>query len=94
MNPKFFDASYNLGVLYFNKAVKIYEDASKISDNTEFEKVQKQGDEMLLNAVPYMEKAHELDAADRSSLETLKTIFYRLKMDDKYQAVVKEINSL
>lgn len=94
MNPKFFDASYNLGVLYFNKAVKIYEDASKISDNTEFEKVQKQADAMLLNAVPYMEKAHELDSTDRSSLETLKTIFYRLKMDDKYQEVVKQINSL
>lgn len=94
MNPKFFDAAYNLGVLYFNKAVKIYEDASKISDNTEFEKVQKQGDEMLMNAVPYMEKAHELDVNDRSSLETLKTIFYRLKMDDKYQEVVKQINSL
>lgn len=94
MNPKFFDASYNLGVLYYNKAVKIYEDASKISDNTEFEKVQKQGDAMLLNSVPYMEKAHELDSTDRSSLETLKTIFYRLKMDDKYQEVVKLINSL
>ena len=41
MNPEFFDANYNLGVLYFNKAVKIYEDASRISDNTEFEKMQK-----------------------------------------------------
>jgi len=49
---------------------------------------------MLLNSVPYMEKAHELDSTDRSSLETLKTIFYRLKMDDKYQEVVKLINSL
>jgi tetratricopeptide (TPR) repeat protein len=94
MNPKFFDAAYNLGVLYFNNAVKIYEDASKISDNTEFEKRQKQGDDMLMNAVPYMEKAHELDPTDRSSLETLKTVFYRLKMDDKYQEVVKQINSL
>lgn len=94
MNPKFFDAAYNLGVLYFNNAVKIYEEASKISDNTEFEKKQKQGDDMLMNAVPYMEKAHELDPTDRSSLETLKTVFYRLKMDDKYQEVVKQINSL
>lgn len=94
MNPKFFDAAYNLGVLYFNHAVKIYEDASKISDNTEFEKKQKQGDDMLMNAVPYMEKAHELDATDRSSLETLKTIFYRLKMDDKYNEVVQELKAL
>ena len=36
MNPEYFDAHYNLGVLYYNKAVKIYEEASKISDNTEY----------------------------------------------------------
>jgi tetratricopeptide (TPR) repeat protein len=92
MKPDFFDATYNLGVLYFNKAVKIYEEASKISDNTEFEKLQKQGDEK--SAIPYMEKAHEIDPAERSSLETLKTIFYRLKMDDKYQEVVKLLNAM
>ena len=91
MKPDFFDATYNLGVLYFNKAVKIYEEASKISDNTEYEKIKNEGDIMLLKAVPYMEKANQIDPADRSSLETLKTIFYRLKMDDKYQEVNKKL---
>lgn len=94
MDPNFFDANFNLAVLYFNKAVKIYEDASKISDNTEYEKIKTEGDNMLLKSVPYMEKAHEIDPKDRASLETLKTIFYRLKMTDKYQKVVDELNAL
>jgi tetratricopeptide (TPR) repeat protein len=94
INPNYFDASYNLGVLYFNKAVKIYEDASKLSDNTAYEKAKKEGDDVLLQAVPYMQKAHEIDPKDRPSLETLKTIFYRLKMDDKYNEVVQELKAL
>jgi tetratricopeptide (TPR) repeat protein len=94
ISPNYFDAAYNLGVLYFNKAVKIYEDASKITDNAEYEKAKASGDEMLLKAVPYMEKAHEIDAKDKPSLETLKTIFYRLKMDDKYKTVVEELKNL
>lgn len=94
MNPEFYDASYNLGVLYFNKAVKIYEEASKIMDNTEFEKMQKQGDDMLKAAIPYMKKSHELMPTDKSALETLKTIYYRLKMDAERDEVVKKLSEL
>jgi tetratricopeptide (TPR) repeat protein len=94
INPNYFDATYNLGVLYFNKAVKIYEDASKITDNALYEKAKKEGDDVLLQAVPYMQKAHEIDSKDRPSLETLKTIFYRLKMDDQYNQVVQELKAL
>jgi len=101
MDPSLFNANFNLAVLYFNKAVKIFEQASKLSDNNEYAKVKAEGDEMLLKAVPYMEKAHEIDATDRPSLETLKTIFYRMKMDPKYpemeakyQDVVKKLSEL
>jgi tetratricopeptide (TPR) repeat protein len=94
INPEFFDAAYNLGVLYFNKAVKIYEDASKITDNAAYEKSKKEGDDVLLLAVPYMQKAHDIDPKDKASLETLKTIFYRLKMDDQYNQVVQELKEL
>jgi len=94
MEPEFYDAQYNLGVLYYNKAVKIYEEASKITDNTEFEKVSAQGNEVLLQAVPYMERASQLDPNDKFSLETLKTIYYRMKMTDKYNEVVSKLNNM
>ena len=94
-NSEFYDANYNLGVLYYNKAVRVYEDASKIMDNSEFEKVQKQGDEILRQSIPYMEKASQVNPAkdDKSALETLKTIYYRLKMEDKREDVIKRINA-
>jgi tetratricopeptide (TPR) repeat protein len=99
MQPDFINAIYNLAVLYYNKAVKIYEEASKISDNAEFEKKQKEGDETLKLSVPYMEqtcqvtpKTDEDRDTQRSALETLRTIYYRLKMDDKYQEVLKKLS--
>lgn len=94
MKPDFYDAYYNLGVIYFNRAVKIYEEASKISDNTEFEKMQTQGDDMLKASIPYMQKASQINPEDRYSLETLRTIYYRLKMNQEYDEVVKRLNEI
>lgn len=97
--PDFYDYTYSLGVLYYNQAVKIYENASRIADNTEFERVQKEGDEMLKQSIPYMEKASQINPADRNSVDTLRTIFYRLKAVDpsyegKYQEVVKKLSEM
>jgi tetratricopeptide (TPR) repeat protein len=94
MDPNFFDANFNLAVLYFNKAVKIFEEASKLTDNAAYEKAKVEGDAMLMKAVPYLDKSYEIDPTYRPALETLKTIYYRMKMDDKYQDVVKKLNSL
>lgn len=99
--PDYYDAHYNLGVLYYNRAVNVYEEASRISDNAAFEKKQAEGDEILRQAVPYMEKVANMEAATqtsydtkRSALETLKTIYYRLKMEDNRQEVINKLNTL
>ena len=99
MEPEFINGIYNLAVLYYNKAVNIYEEASKISDNAVFEKKQQEGDEMLKKCIPYMERTTKVTAksaedidTQRSALGTLKIIYYRLKMDAEYQDVVKRLN--
>lgn len=100
-NPEYYAAHYNLGVLYYNRAVKVYEDASKITDDAEFEKVQKQGDEVLKQAIPYMEKTASIEVktqddhdTKKTALDTLKTIYYRLKMEDKRQEVINRLNAM
>lgn len=100
-NPEYYAAHYNLGVLYYNRAVKVYEDASKITDDAEFEKVQKQGDEVLKQAIPYMEKTASIEVktqddfdTKKTALDTLKTIYYRLKMEDKRQDVINRLNAM
>ncbi|HEX2395748.1 MAG TPA: tetratricopeptide repeat protein [Bacteroidales bacterium] len=101
MKPDYYDAHYNLGVLYYNEAVKIYEEASNIADNAAFEKKQAEGDEALKLAIPYMEKVAAMETSNqgefdtkRSALETLRTVYYRLKMEDKRQEVMNKLNAM
>ncbi len=96
-NPDFFSANYNLAVLHYNNAVKIYEEASKIMNNAEFEKKQKEADDVLKKMIPYMEKASTTsnDPEDKkSALESLKQVYYRLKMESERENVIKRLGEL
>jgi tetratricopeptide (TPR) repeat protein len=94
MDSVYYDAIFNLGVLYYNNAVKIYEKAARTVDYKEYNKVQLEADEMLKMSVPYLQKADMLQPNDRVTLETMKTIFYRLKMTAEYDDVVSKLNAL
>jgi len=87
IDPEFYNAAYNLGVLHYNKAVKMYEDMINITDNQEYEKAKVDADDMFKAAIPFMEKAHEIEPTSKEPLETLKTLYYRLQMNDKYEEV-------
>ena len=89
----FFNAHYNLGALYYNKGVKQIEVANSISPN-ENEKYQaelKKADVWFMKALPSMEECHKLKADDNMTLESLKNLYYRLKMMDKYNAVLEKL---
>ena len=44
-------------------------------------------------AIPYMEKAHEINPTDKFTLESLKTLYYRLKMLDKHAEIIEKIKN-
>jgi len=46
------------------------------------------------SALPYLEKAHEIEPQDRVVLETLQTVYVQLKMNDKAEAVNTKIEAL
>jgi tetratricopeptide (TPR) repeat protein len=91
IDPNYYDAYYNIGVVYYNKAVKLYEEANSITDQKQYEAAKEVADGELAKSVPYMEKAHEINPAEQTTMQTLKTLYYRLQMTDKYNAIVKEI---
>jgi len=90
LNPELFEAHYNLGVLYFNEGVELTEEANQIKDNAKYEKAKLKADEKFKEALPYIEKAHELRPEEPGILATLKTLYYRLKMNDKYEELSKK----
>ncbi len=64
LNPDYFDAVYNLGVLYFNRGIKFYEEADERLREThnfaQYEKDEQQFREIWLQAQPYLERAKEM----------------------------------
>lgn len=94
LDPKYFDAYYNIAVVFYNNAVKLMEEAVNEQDNKKYLEKKSVAEEEFKKAIPYMEKANEINPTDRSSLETLKSLYYRMKMNDKLEEVTKKIKEL
>jgi tetratricopeptide (TPR) repeat protein len=92
----YFDAYYNLGALYYNKGVKQVDVANAIPSNQpeKYEIEKDKADIEFKKAIPYMEKAHEINPTDKFTLESLKTLYYRLKMLDKHAEIVEKMKSI
>jgi tetratricopeptide (TPR) repeat protein len=84
LNPDYFDSNYNLGAHHFNKGVNKVNECNEIMDNSEYQKCKEEADAMFEIALPYMEKAYEIDNSDISTLETLKLLYYRMGNMDKH----------
>jgi tetratricopeptide (TPR) repeat protein len=91
VDPNFFEAYYNLGVLYFNEGVALTDKANQITKNSEYEKAKKVADDKFSESLPYLEKAYELNPDEKSLFDTLKTLYYRLQMNEKYEEISSKI---
>lgn len=87
-----FDYHYNLGALFFNQAADLYNQANNEPDNKKYQAIKAQGDDKMKLALPYLEKAHELNPKDLPTMESLKNGYYRLQMNDKYDIIKKKID--
>ena len=79
----------SLGALYFNRAVEMVNKANEIPPS-QIKKYKAAIDEANLvfeTALPHLEKARTLNPEDKSTLRSLKDIYIRLGMDDKYNDV-------
>lgn len=92
----FFDPYFNLGVIYYNEAVLLIKKADDygVRQVKEFEAAMAQAKEELLLALPYMEKAHEIDPTERTTIQTLLTIYHRLQKYDKKKEMQEKLDNL
>ncbi len=93
LKPEYFDALYNLGVLYNNQAVKIYSKANTIKDAAASAKEGKKADDIFRLALPYLEKAHAINPKDRSTMISLKQLYAKTEQTDKYEKIKAELNA-
>ncbi len=89
LDPDYFEANYNIGALYVNKAAKILEKANDLPLDAvdEYDAEKAKADDLLKKSLPYLEKAIELQPNDVNTLVSLKEIYTRLGMQEKLKAV-------
>ena len=80
--------------MYYNQAVKLNEAAATISDNKEYKKALDEMNEVFRKSLPYFEKAHEMAPEERSYLQTLKALYYRFGMTEKFEEASEKLNNL
>jgi len=98
LNPEYYEANYNLGVVYYNEARNLLSELNNLPldeyRQKESEYVE-HASEHFREALPYFEKAAEIKPdEDIQLLETLEGVYIRLKMEDKAAALEKRIKAL
>ncbi len=84
IKPDFSESLFNIGRIYYNQAVTL-KSSDKITKKTE-----DQAEALFRKALPYLEKAYEINPD--SCYYILSTVYYNLKMSDKYDAIKEKYN--
>jgi tetratricopeptide (TPR) repeat protein len=96
-DPNYFDATFNLAVIHYNKAAEILKEANEMDLRTyqkEGKAIEEKAKLEFQSALPFLEKAHEIKPDDRVVLETLQTVYVQLKMNDKAEVLNSKLESM
>lgn len=94
LNPDIFDSQYGLGAAYINKASDMFTKANDIMDVNKYQVAIDEAMNVFAKALPYMENANKLNPDDIYALRSLKELYYRLKMPEKYEVVKAKLDEL
>lgn len=84
IKPEYFDANYNLGAMYFNQGVQKIKLANEIppKENAKYNAMVEKANADFEKALPYLERAFELDGEDQSTIKSLRDIYARTGNDE------------
>jgi len=92
IDPSIAGAHDALGRLHYNKAIAILDAIYNVRDNKTIRAEEAKALEEFKLALPFYQKASELEPDQMSYKVMLRTLYYRLKMDKEYEEINKEIN--
>jgi tetratricopeptide (TPR) repeat protein len=94
LNPEVYDAQYGLGAAYINKASDMFVKANEIMDVKKYSAAIDEANIVYAKALPYMEKAYEINPDDVYAMRSLQELYYRLKQTDKYNAIKAKLDAV
>jgi len=97
-SPDLFYAYYDIGFIYFLQGQDLFARAGEEKDKLLREKMVEVGKENYMKSLPNLEKALELNISNKEikkeTLDTIKRVYYKLEMMDKYEAATEQLKSL
>ncbi len=91
INPDYYDATYNVGVLYTTMANKYIEEANEITgfskaEIAKYDGLIEQANELLRTGMPYLQRAYETQPTDDVK-NVLRSIYVKLNMTEEVKAL-------
>ena len=91
INPDYYDAIYNIGVLYTSMANKYIEQANEITgfskkEQDEYNGLIEQANELLRTGMPYLQRAYDAQPSDDVK-NVLRSIYVKLNMMEEVKAL-------
>ncbi|UMB60642.1 tetratricopeptide repeat protein [Lutibacter sp. A80] len=88
LKPDYADAYNNIGAAIIEKATPIIDEMNKnLSDFDKYDSLQKEQFEIYKKALPYYEKAYEINNENISVIQTLMGLYENLEMTDKLNEI-------
>jgi tetratricopeptide (TPR) repeat protein len=94
IDPNNFDANYMLGTIKISKANIIITKKNNTNDNNLYEKLRLQELELYNEALPFFEKALQINNLDLSLLDALKQVYYKVGDYKKSEDIKRQISQL
>jgi tetratricopeptide (TPR) repeat protein len=94
LEPNVFDTQYAIGAAYVNKAASMVVKANEIMDVEKYKAAIDEANKVYGEALPYMERANELQPDDFFTLRGLQELYYRLQEKEKYEEVKAKADSI
>lgn len=97
IKPDLYDALYMYGALLYNQGAELYNKANELDYRTkkaQVDEMNKKADEKFKAAIPVFEKAESIKGDDIAVLQSLKSLYVRMEMTDKFEKVNAKIKSL
>lgn len=85
----YYDAIYNIGALYINESNKLQVKANDLplTETKLYDKITEEANVIIRKALPYLEKAYEMQPSNKETIQVLKSIYARFKMNDKLKSL-------
>jgi tetratricopeptide (TPR) repeat protein len=88
LRPEDFESNYFVGYFIIEKANALLDALNSRTDVEDYDAEVKKVDEVFAQAIPWLEKAHNIDPAHRDTIVSLRQLFFRLRemegMMEKY----------